>query len=407
MGESDLNGSIAVVLGGDSSVAANGFWSAITMVTTLNLPVLFLIEDNGYGISVRSDFQTPGRNIAANLQSFKNLKIWDGDGTDPETASALIDEAVDFVRSGKGPGLLRLTCPRLSGHSGHDNQAYKSDEEREDEMRRDPIHRLKEYLVPNVLSSDEWGELKSRVNQEVQEALAQAMASPEANVAEITQQVWHEPGNPAEVGGLEAEDVYLPTGTDEAIQSGPRVNMIDAIRMTLDSELTINERMMVFGEDVGFKGGVHAATLGLQKKHGDQRVFDTSLSEEGIIGRAVGMAMTGLMPVPEIQFRKYADPATEQLNNCGTLRWRTKNRFAAPIVVRIPGGYRKIGDPWHSVSSEVTFAHQPGWRVAIPSNAEDAAGLLRSALRGNDPVIFFEHRAMLLQRNVSLFQYFT
>ena len=143
------------------------------------------------------------------------------------------------------------------------------------------------------------------------------------------------------------------------------------------------------------KGGVHAATLGLQNKFGDDRVFDTSLSEEGIIGRAVGMALAGLMPMPEIQFRKYADPATEQLNNCGTIRWRSNNHFAAPMVVRIPGGYRKIGDPWHSVTSEVIFAHQPGWLMAAPSNAEDAVGLLRTALRGNDPVIFFEHRAML------------
>jgi 2-oxoisovalerate dehydrogenase E1 component len=141
---------------------------------------------------------------------------------------------------------------------------------------------------------------------------------------------------------------------------------------------------------------VHAATLGLQDAFGDKRVFDTSLSEEGIIGRAVGMALAGLMPVPEIQFRKYADPATEQLNNCGTMRWRTSNRFAAPIVVRMPGGYApKCGDPWHSVNGEVMWAHAVGWRVAIPSNAEDAVGLLRTALRGNDPVIFFEHRALL------------
>jgi 2-oxoisovalerate dehydrogenase E1 component len=146
---------------------------------------------------------------------------------------------------------------------------------------------------------------------------------------------------------------------------------------------------------VGEKGGVHAATLGLQSKHGAGRVFDTSLSEEGIIGRSVGMAYAGLVPVPEIQFRKYADPATEQINNCGTIRWRTVNRFAAPIVVRIPGGYRKIGDPWHSVTSETVFAHAVGWLLAFPSNAEDAVGLLRTALRGNDPVIFFEHRAML------------
>src|SRR6185436_1872621 len=139
-----------------------------------------------------------------------------------------------------------------------------------------------------------------------------------------------------------------------------------------------------FGEDVGAKGGVHGATVDLQVKFGKDRVFDTSLSEEGIIGRSVGMAFAGLMPVPEIQFRKYADPATEQINDCGTVRWRSRSQFTAPMVVRIPGGYRRIGDPWHSVTSESTFAHQPGWQVAVPSNAEDAVGLLRAALRGND-----------------------
>jgi 2-oxoisovalerate dehydrogenase E1 component len=171
--------------------------------------------------------------------------------------------------------------------------------------------------------------------------------------------------------------------------------MVEAIRMTLDVELEGNPNVVVFGEDVGRKGGVHAATLGLQAKYGDGRVFDTSLSEEGIIGRAVGMALAGLMPVAEIQFRKYADPATEQLHNCGTLRWRTAGRYAAPIVVRMPGGFRRIGDPWHSVNDEVAFAHSVGWRVAFPSNAEDAVGLLRAAIRGDDPVMFFEHRAML------------
>jgi 2-oxoisovalerate dehydrogenase E1 component len=171
--------------------------------------------------------------------------------------------------------------------------------------------------------------------------------------------------------------------------------MLTAIRRTLEVELAANPRLLVFGEDVGPKGGVHGATLGLQEKFGVGRVFDTSLSEEGIIGRAVGMALAGLLPVAEIQFRKYADPATEQLNDCGTLRWRTRNRFAAPIVVRMPGGFFKCGDPWHSQTNEVAFVHSVGWQVAMPSNAEDAVGLLRAAMRGNDPVIFFEHRAML------------
>ena len=176
---------------------------------------------------------------------------------------------------------------------------------------------------------------------------------------------------------------------------GARINMLTAIRRTLEHELAVNPRVLVFGEDVGRKGGVHAATLGLQERFGEDRVFDTSLSEEGIIGRAVGMALAGLMPVPEIQFRKYAEPAAEQLHDCGTIRWRTVNRFAAPMVVRMPGGFFKCGDPWHSQCNEVQFLHAVGWQLAMPSNAEDAVGLLRTALRGNEPVIFFEHRFLL------------
>jgi 2-oxoisovalerate dehydrogenase E1 component len=179
-------------------------------------------------------------------------------------------------------------------------------------------------------------------------------------------------------------------------EASPRMNMVDAIRATLELELRANPRMVVFGEDVGRKGGVHGATRDLQRAFGPDRVFDTSLSEEGIIGRAVGMALGGLLPVPEIQFRKYADPAMEQLTDCGTIRWRSNNNFAAPMVVRIPLGFSKrSGDPWHSISGEAIFAHTLGWRIAFPSNAADAAGLLRAALRGNDPAFFLEHRALL------------
>src|SRR5205807_696606 len=161
-----------------------------------------------------------------------------------------------------------------------------------------------------------------------------------------------------------------PPASRTARPSGPRINMLTAIRRTLDVELALNPRMLVFGEDVGPKGGVHGATLGLQDKYGAPRVFDTSLSEEGIVGRAVGMALAGLLPVAEIQFRKYADSAAEQLNDCGTLRWRTRNRFAAPVVVRMPGGFFKCGDPWHSQTNEVAWVHGVGWQVAVPSNAD-------------------------------------
>ena len=199
-----------------------------------------------------------------------------------------------------------------------------------------------------------------------------------------------------QIGGQWAEGYRPPASSDTPNpESKNRINMVTAIRRTLEHEMEINDRVTLFGEDIGPKGGVHAVTLGLQEKFGFDRVFDTSLNEEGIVGRAVGMAMAGLVPVPEIQFRKYADPATEQINDCGTVRWRTNNQFASPIVLRMPGGFFKCGDPWHSQTNEVQFAHSIGWKLAFPSNAEDAVGLLRTSLRGNDPVVFFEHRAQL------------
>ncbi len=396
LGEEVAAGSIAVVFGGEGSVAGNGFWSALTMATTLRLPLLFVVEDNNYAISVKSWLQTPGGNIAANLASFQNLALWDGDGCDPPATAGLVEAAVTHVRGWEGPALLRLTVPRLSGHSSVDNQAYKSEEERAAEWARDPIAALRSYLVPAQMTNDEWQELEQAAAGEVARACDAAMAQPQPDPAEVIGRVWAAGSPPAAAGGLRAEGIALPSGTGTPQPPDPRrLTMVEAIRRTLDVELSVNPRCLVFGEDVGHKGGVHAATVGLQAKYGDERVFDTSLSEEGIIGRAVGMALAGLMPVPEIQFRKYADPATEQLHNIGSLRWRTAARFAAPLVVRLPGGFRRIGDPWHSVTDEAAFIHSVGWQVAYPSNAEDAVGLLRAALRGDDPVMFFEHRAML------------
>lgn len=396
LGESELTDSLALVFSGDGAVASNGFWSALTIATTLELPVLFVVEDNGYAISVQSPTQTPGADIAANLASFKQLKIWDGSGTKPSETADLVVQAVEHVRAGKGAGLLRLTVPRLSGHSSVDNQAYKSPETVAAERERDPIPALKSYLVPELMSEEDWTQLETDVKTEVLAGRDAAMAHPFAESNTVTNRVFSVQGEPQLMGGLVAEGIELPEGNTTANPPDPRrLNMLEAIRRTLDVELHVNPRCVVFGEDVGMKGGVHAATLGLQATHGEKRVFDTSLSEEGIVGRAVGMAYAGLMPVPEIQYRKYADPATEHINNCGTIRWRTNNRFAAPMVIRMAGGYRRIGDPWHSVTSEATYVHQPGWMVAVPSNAEDAVGLLRAALRGNDPVIFLEHRAML------------
>jgi 2-oxoisovalerate dehydrogenase E1 component len=391
--------SIAVVLGGDASTATNGFWSALNIATTQQLPLLFFIEDNGYGISVPARLQTPGGNIAANLRSFSGLTILEGDGCDPRALAALVPQAVEHVRSARAPLLLRLTVPRLSGHSGQDTQAYKSAQLLGEERARDPLQRLHELLVPAAMSEAEWLQLAGDARSEVEGAIGRALARAQPDARHLTDHVFSAAAGAAaalqEQGGLAPEGYRHARSSAVARPEGARINMLTAIRRTLDVELAANPRMLVFGEDVGPKGGVHGATLGLADKYGAARVFDTSLSEEGIIGRAVGMALAGLLPVAEIQFRKYAEPAAEQLNDCGTLRWRTHNHFAAPIVVRMPGGFFKCGDPWHSQTNEVAWAHGVGWRVAVPSNAEDAVGLLRAALRGNDPVIFFEHRAML------------
>jgi 2-oxoisovalerate dehydrogenase E1 component len=349
-------------------------------VTTERLPFLFFIEDNGYGISVSSQQQTPGGNIARNLASFRGLRILDGNGSDPLAAAALIEDAVAGVRSGEGPALIRLVVPRLSGHSGQDTQTYKSAEEIAAEKTRDPLSKLREQLVPHILSEADWDLEVSEARALVARTLLDVERRGAPDPKSIQRYVFSETRADGSLdlqqqGGLRGAGVEPAPGTERAEPQGPRINLVTAVRRTLEHELAVNPRMLVFGEDVGRKGGVHAATLGLQERFGVERVFDTSLSEEGIIGRAVGMAAAGLMPVPEIQFRKYADPAAEQL--------------------RIPGGFFKCGDPWHSQSNEVQWLHGVGWRLAMPSNAQDAVGLLRSALRGNDPTIFFEHRSLL------------
>ncbi|MBX7117551.1 MAG: pyruvate dehydrogenase [Gemmatimonadaceae bacterium] len=393
-------GAMGVALGGDASVATSGFWAALTMATTLKLPMLFYIEDNDLGISVKGGMQTPGGNIARNLAAFGELFIRDGDGTDPDATARLVRECVAHVRSGAGPALVHLTVPRLSSHSGPDNQkGYRTDAEIAADQARDPLPRLKEYLVPALLTEADWAALEYEVMRDVERALAAARARPVPDPARIAQHVRADDRDevaPA-FGGLPRHVRRALGGTDAPREDGELLRFAEAVRRTLRRELEVNPRVVVFGEDVGRKGGVHLVTEGLQKQFGADRVFDTSLSEEGIIGRASGLAISGLMPVAEIQFRKYADPATEQLNNTGTMRWRTNNRFAAPMVVRMPGGFGKdVGDPWHSLSDEVRFAHAYGWQVAIPSNAADAVGLLRAALRSPDPTIFFEHRSLLM-----------
>ena len=295
---------------------------------------------------------------------------------------------------------MRLTVPRLCSHSGPDNQrGYRTEDEIARDLERDPLPQLKSYLVPALFSQQAWSALEADVARDVEAALRGARARANPDPTTIARWVYADdsPDSPEAFGGLTRAERTALAGSETLGSDGDIVRFAEAVRRTLRHELEVNAKCLVFGEDVGRKGGVHLVTEGLQKQFGAARVFDTSLSEEGIIGRAVGMAISGLMPVAEIQFRKYADPATEQLNNCGTMRWRTANRFAAPIVVRMPCGFGKdVGDPWHSLSDEVRFAHAYGWQVAIPSNAADAVGLLRAAMRSPNPTIFFEHRSLLM-----------
>jgi 2-oxoisovalerate dehydrogenase E1 component len=400
LGDESYRGAMSMALGGEASVATNGFWSSLTMATTLRLPMLFYIEDNGLGISVKGEMQTPGGNIARNLASFGNLIVRDGDGTDPSETAALLTDVVEHVRSGEGPALIHLTVPRLCSHSGPDNQrGYRTDAEIAADAERDPLPRLRAHVV-TTLSERDWTTLERDAARDVAAGLDSARARPTPEPSAIKRFVYAEPAEAGDVtalGGLTDAELGALGGTSTPSESGEFVRFAEAIKRALRSELERNPKLVVFGEDVGVKGGVHLVTEGLQKQFGGGRVFDTSLSEEGIIGRAVGMAIAGLMPVAEIQFRKYADPAHEQLNNCGTMRWRTANRFCAPIVVRMPGGFGKdVGDPWHSLSGEVTWAHALGWQVVMPSNAADAVGLLRTAMRSRNPTIFFEHRSLLM-----------
>lgn len=384
--EPQHQGAIAVAHGGEGSVVTNGFWSALNLATTNRLPVLFFIEDNGYAISVPVRKQVPGGDVAHNLASFSNLLLLSGDGTDPEAASSLICSAVEAVREGRGPVLLRLKVPRLCGHSGQDSQSYRTEEAVAEEVKRDPVASLKRFLLRSSLTEAQWSALEAEIREEVREACDEALRLAAPTPTNILEHRF------CSVESLLPE----PPAAENPAAGANRINMGEAIRRTLASALREDPRVLVFGEDVGAKGGVHAVTLDLQHEFGERRVFDTSLSEEGILGRAVGMALNGLRPIPEIQFRKYIDAAAEQFHNCGTIRWRTAGAFHAPVVVRIAGGFsRRAGDPWHSVSSESELLRALGWRVFVPSCAVDAVGLLRAAIRGADPVVFFEHRALL------------
>ncbi len=389
LGEAEYAGAIALVHAGDGATSTNGFWSALNIAAPRHLPYVMLIEDNRYALSVPWRYQTAAPSIVENLSNFQGLNIQSVEGGDiPDLYNALYS-AIQSARNGGGAQMVHVKVPRLTGHNWQDPAAYKTAEEKEEDARRDPLARLIAYLQEqHKVSAAQIDAMREQANQFAREQ------------AEAAWEQGHDPLPDDATTHLFAPPPLIPD--TQPITEGPRLTMQQAIKQTLEDEMAHDPSVLVFGEDVGAFGGVHRVTDGLQARFGEARCFDTSLNEEGVVGRSVGMTLCGLRPIPEIQFRKYADPAHEQITDAGSMRWRTHGRFGGPIVLRIPVGYQLMGgDPWHAVCGEAVFAHLPGWQIAYPSTAADAVGLLRTAIRGENPVMFLEHRLLYRLREAN------
>jgi len=396
---------IVVVCTGDGTTSEGEFWEALNSACNMKLPVLFLVEDNEYAISVPVEVQTAGGSISKLLTGFPDLKILNCDGTDVVDSYVTAGEAVAWCRSGKGPALLHAKTVRPYSHSmSDDERAYRTPEELEAQSTRDPLIRMRALLEGSKIATPaELDALEAEVEAQVARAADEALEHPQPHPSTAMKWLFSEEVDPTGPA-FDTED--SPVYEDDR-----ELTMVDLLNATMRDEMERNPRIVVFGEDVADasragaleevsgKGGVFKVTHGLQRRFGGDRVFNSPLAEANIVGRAIGMALRGVKPVVEIQFFDYIWPAFHQIRNeLATMRYRSANTWSAPVVIRVTyGGYLKGGAIYHSQTGETLFTHTPGLRVVLPSNAEDAAGLLRTAIRCEDPVLFLEHKHLYRQ----------